>query len=220
VAAFNDGRAEPIKVAPDGDIVWKSERDRWVTVSVRTDCWIEVWTVLGERVSFSRAHKVMDRLSRKHPAVRFALDQDRIIASRVLDAGPFVPQHLFDALAMHLNLADELTWVAEKVLRKRARADQIAGVQHAPPTALLPLLPAARPLNTAALIDAVRSAAASEEVLEAWKPLASHEWAIAQRLPRDAAADPHRVNARLLSAWRRLYRAIEAALEGYGQDAA
>lgn len=215
VASFNDGRDEPIVVAPNGDIVWGSEQDRAVNVSVRTNCWIEVWTVIAAQVSFKKAHRVIDRLSRKHQPVKFALHQDRIIASRVLDAGPFVPQHLFDALGMHLKLVDELDWVADKVLRKRTREAKrrIAGPRPRPPAELLGLLPAARSLTASGLADAVRTAAGSQAALEAWLPLASHEWSAAQRLPRDAAADPYRVNARLLSAWRRLYRAIKTALE-------
>lgn len=215
VASFNDGRDEPIVVAPNGDIVWASDQQRAVSVSVRTNCWIEVWAVIATDVSLTRARRVVEKLSRKHPVVKFAIQHHRIIASRVLDTGPFVPQHLFDAVTMQLDLVDELGWVAGKLLRKRARESQrkIAGARPRPPAELLRLLPAARSLTAAGLADAVRAAAGSQEVLEAWLPLASHEWSAARRLPRDSAADPHRVNARLLSAWRRLYRAIKTALE-------
>lgn len=215
VASFNDGRDEPIVVGPNGDIVWASEQLGVVTVSVRTNCWIEVWAVIAKDVSFPKGRRAVEKLSRKHPIVKFVLQQDQIIACRVLDAGPFVPQHLFDALTLQLEIVDQLGWVADKVQRKRARETQrkVAGPRPRPPAELVGLLPVARSLTAAGLADAVRTAAGSQATLEVWLPLASHQWSVAQRLLRDSAADPHRVNSRLVSAWRRLHRAIEAALD-------
>lgn len=192
-----------LSVSANGDLPWCDANGARVVVSVRNQHFVEVWAVLAERVGFAKAHKVIDQLSRRHPAVRFHLDQDTLIMSRVLDASPFVPEHLIDALSMHLSLAGELGWVREKLLRRRARIEQETTV----PTALAALLPTAYRVSMVRLVAVVADASGDPKTLAAWLEVAKRERQAARDLPR-GDDDTHRVGRRARWAWLRLERAL------------
>lgn len=212
VTTFQESCDEPLRVRPSGDIGWRGLRGTAATVSVRDEHWIEVWSVLATEVGFKKARKVAERLSRRYTGVNFSFRRDMIVMSRMVDAGPFVPQHLTDALAMHLDLATKLSWVQEAVLRKRVKAAR----EQAVPGELMALLPSANRVATAALANQVGAAAGSSATLQAWREVCRRERRRARRLPR-GADDPHRVNYRLRMGWTRLGRAIDVALELHGE---
>ncbi len=83
----------------DGDIVVSGPRGGRAVVSFRPDGGgVEVWTVLATSARLKKAHAAADRLSRRYRGVRFFLDQDRLVASVVLETEPFVPAHLLEAV--------------------------------------------------------------------------------------------------------------------------
>lgn len=206
VATFNEGREAPIVVSGTDDIAWRSDQGSKVYVSVRTSAWIEVWTVLGRRLNRFKAHRVMDRLAPKHPDVRFAILDDRLIASRIIDGGPFVPQHLTDALDLQMALADKLQWVAAEVRRERP-ARPVTPVAD---PALVALLASANRVPKEPLQAAVAEAAGTADVLLGWRRVAFEQWTAARKLPREDG-DPHDVNRLLRLGWYRLMRAASAA---------
>lgn len=212
VSTFQETCDELIKVAPNDDIGWLGEAGAAATVSIRDQNWIEVWSVLATQVSFKKASRVVKQLSRQYTGVSFSLHRDTLVMSRMVDAGPFVPQHLTDALSMHLDLAMKLAWVRESVLRKRVKRERDLVV----PPELIALLPSANRLHSGALADlVVCSAAGSDTVLEAWRTVARRESRRAHTRPR-GPDDPQRVNYRLRMGWMRLGRAIDYALETQG----
>lgn len=211
ISALQDGLSVPLKVAPNGDIPWRN-RSGVVVVSVRNQYWVEIWTVLARQVSFKKARNLMPQLSKRYAGVRFHLQQDNLIMSRLVDASPFVPEHLVDALRLQLALSDRLDWVGERVLRKRAKERQDRVIDPS----LAVLLPVAADLPMGSLCRAVRNAAGSSRTLARWRLVARQEWARARRLPR-GESDPADVSRRLRTAWMRLARAIDLALEATQQ---
>ena len=68
-ATFQSLLDEPLRVHPDGAILWRRRRGlRPVFVNVRDQHWVEVWTVLATQVSFSKARRAIEKLSRRWPA--------------------------------------------------------------------------------------------------------------------------------------------------------
>ena len=133
VAAFNQGRDEPIRVARNGEVRWATRGRNTVVVDVRNRARIELHTILAEEVSFTKAHRLIDQLSAKWFGLRFFLQQDRLVMSQTLIADPFVPDHLLEALANFLRDTDGFSWVQSAVLSRRAkvRHDELAEARYA-----------------------------------------------------------------------------------------
>lgn len=213
VSAFEEACGEPVKVAPNGDIGWLGQSSAAATVSVRDQNWIEVWSVLATEVSFKRARKVIERLSRRYPAVSFSLRRDVLVMSRMVDAGPFVAEHLMDALSMHLDLCQKLAWVREVAARKRVNHERAETV----PAELLALLPSAGRVSTSVLAQRLAASADSTLTLESWRRVCRREWHKARQLPA-GPDDPERLNHRLRVGWQRLGRAVAVALDSRRDD--
>lgn len=121
VATFNQGRDEPVRVSSAGQVRWRIGLGDRVIARVIDATSIEFsWTVAFD-VSLKKARKWIDLLSERHPAMKFALEQDTLVMSYVLVADPFVPALLTNALTKFVSDARRLDWVQAKVLRKRAR---------------------------------------------------------------------------------------------------
>lgn len=129
VAAFSEGRNEPLKVASEGDIHWRTKVGHRVTVSVRNAGRVEFLTVLGRNVGFKKARKVIDELNRKYCGLKFFLVQDTLLMSQVVIAYPFAGDQLHAALRTFLSDTDNLGWVADRVLRKRVKDDRAKVVE-------------------------------------------------------------------------------------------
>jgi hypothetical protein len=207
---------ETLRVAPDGSVAWRTHGSP-VIVRVRDRHWIEIWVALAWDVDAETARRLAHRLSRRHVAINFARRDGALIASRMVDAGPFAPRHVKDALRLHLQLAEELRWVQREARRmsgrdrKKGRRKGAKARRPVPPE-LVALLPSANRISSAALADEVRDRAGGDRsVLEAWREVARAEWVAVRRSRRDD--DPDQVIRRLGSAWLRLSRAIDAALE-------
>lgn len=91
----------------DGDLVVHSEEGATVVVSPRTHR-LEVWTVLARGVEERSVRGAIRRLQRRYPFHRFFLAEDRLVALWTVDAGPFVPEHLTDAVSLTLRLAEKV----------------------------------------------------------------------------------------------------------------
>lgn len=133
VAAFNEGRDEPIRVARHGEVHWATPGGKTVVVGVPNPARIELYTILAEEVSFTKAHRLIDKLSANWFGLRFFLQQDRLVMAQTLIARPFVADHLREALASFLRDTDGFAWVQTAVLRSRAkvRHDAIAQAEEA-----------------------------------------------------------------------------------------
>jgi hypothetical protein len=125
-AALSDWIGGPIKIAPNGSMPWRTPGRNRVVVEVRNAGRIEILAVLGRRVGFKKTHKIMDQLSRKWFGVKFFLVQDTLVMSQTVIAHPFAAEQLTTALRTFMSNRDELGWVAEKVLSRRARDDRAA----------------------------------------------------------------------------------------------
>lgn len=136
-ATFQEGLTDKLRVARNGDIPWASRRGEPIVVSVRNDSRIELWTVLGRRVSFKKARKAIDKLSTEHFGIKFYLRQDVLIMSRTILAMPYVADHLTSALRDFTRISDQLGGVADEVLRERAKVErtQVADAEQAKATA-------------------------------------------------------------------------------------
>lgn len=133
VATFSEDRSEPLKMGPEGEIWWRTPRGNSVVVKVRNEGRIEIRAVLARQVGFRKAHQEIDRLSRQYFGLKFFLIQDNLVMSQIVIAHPFCGEQLSDALRTFIVNTDELGWVAEKVLRKRVKAerDQLADAKQA-----------------------------------------------------------------------------------------
>lgn len=133
VAAFSEGRSEPLKVSPNGYVSWRTRGGNRAMVRVPNAGRIEFLTVLGRNVGFKKAHKAIDELSRKYFGLKFFLVQDNLFMSQIVIAYPFSGEQLNGALRTFLSTTDELGWVADKVLRNRVRGEreQVAKAQEA-----------------------------------------------------------------------------------------
>ncbi len=151
VASFSEGRSEPVKVAPNGSIQWRTPGERVVMVRVRNAGRVEIATVLGQRVGIKKAHKVIDELSRKYFGLKFFLVQDTLMMSQIVIAQPFCGEQLDAALRTFVSNTDSLGWVAEKVLRKRVKVerDALAKAQAATKAAETALAEAQAQVKTA-----------------------------------------------------------------------
>lgn len=124
VAAFSEGRSEPIKVDRNGDVAWRTHGGNRVSVKVRNPGRIELLAVLGRNVGFNKARKVIDELSRKYFGLKFFFVQDTLVMSQIVIAHPFSGEQLQAALRTFLANTDELGWVADKVLRNRVKVER------------------------------------------------------------------------------------------------
>lgn len=129
VAAFSERRTEPLKVAPNGNIHWRTKAGHRVTVTVSNAGRVEFLTVLGRNVGFKKARKVIDELNRKYCGLKFFLVRDTLLMSQVVVAYPFAGDQLHAALRTFLSDTDSLGWVADRVLRKRVKDDRAKVVE-------------------------------------------------------------------------------------------
>lgn len=125
-ATFREWISGQIKVNPNGAMPWRTRGGGRVLVTVRNAGRIEFLAVLGRRVGFKKAHKVIDELSRKWFGLKFYLIQDTLVMTQTVVAYPFVADQLTGALRTFMTNTDQLGWVAEKVISKRAKADRTA----------------------------------------------------------------------------------------------
>lgn len=124
VATFQETLGDRLRVARNGDIPWSGRRGERVVVSVRNSSRIELWTVLGREVSFKKARKVIDRLSKEYFGLKFYLRQDVLVMSRTLVAKPFLAEHLTSALRDFNRISNRLGDVAEEALRERVKVER------------------------------------------------------------------------------------------------
>ena len=152
VAAFSEGRTEPIKVDRNGDVAWLNHGGNRVTVKVRNPGRIELLAVLGRNVGFNKARKIIDELSHKYFGLKFFLVQDTLVMSQIVIAHPFSGEQLHAALRTFFANTDELGWVADMVLRNRVKVERakVADAEQA------------RAEAEAALADAERRVTAAE----------------------------------------------------------
>lgn len=158
VAAFSEGRTEPLKVNPDGDIHWRTRGGHRVTVKVRNAGRVEFLTVLGRNVGFKKARMVIDELNRKYCGLKFFLVQDTLLMSQVVIAYPFAGDQLHAALRTFLSDTDNLGWVADRVLRKRVKVERakVVELETAKVAAELALVKAEADLATVRRVSARR----------------------------------------------------------------
>jgi hypothetical protein len=194
----------------NGDIGVHAQGSARATISVRSNQGIEVWTILAEEVRHKKAHRQIDRLSRKYPHHRFFLVQDDLVASLVVPAAPFVPAHLVDALNWTLSLSARLEHLELDLKRPKRRRE--AEKPSSTDPLLMSLFVSARRLSTAALVDAVtKLSEGSEAVLNAWFLEATFAKDNAKKIAAEQP-DVNDVHARCVSSWRRVIRAINLAL--------
>lgn len=154
-ATFQRQFSGSLKVAPGGEVCWRTKRGAVITVKVRNQARIEIFAPIAEHVIFAKAHDVMGELSRKYFALKFFLVQDTLMVSQSLPANPFVPEQLTSAMRSFTACVDSFAWVADRVLRKRARLDRAAAAEAMQ----------SRAAAEAALADAVRERAVAEAAL-------------------------------------------------------
>ncbi|SNS91441.1 T3SS (YopN, CesT) and YbjN peptide-binding chaperone 1 [Rhodococcoides kyotonense] len=87
-----------IEVSPDGNFaISLGTITAYVYVADRTE--VRVHAPIVERISGrTRAAELVSDLNRRHPRLKFLLVDDRVHVTVSIDASPFVPQHLDDAL--------------------------------------------------------------------------------------------------------------------------
>lgn len=125
-ATFTDWISGPIKVNSNGSMPWRTRGGNRMLVTVRNAGRIEFLAVLGRRVGLKKAHKVIDELSRKWFGLKFFLIQDTLVMTQTVVAFPFVADQLTSSLLTFMHNRDQLGWVAERVVSKRAKADRAA----------------------------------------------------------------------------------------------
>lgn len=124
VAVYNEGRDEPIRVSSNRRVRWDIDRDEPLVVRAANTVRVEFSYVLARQVGFTKAHRVIDQLSKEYVGLKFTLHQDTLVMTQVLVAEPFVPDHLWKIHRSFGRYARELDWVQERVLRKRAKVDR------------------------------------------------------------------------------------------------
>lgn len=123
-AALGEWISGKVKVAPNGSMPWPTRGGNRAVVEVGNPGRIELVSVLARRVSFRKAHEVMDELSRKWLRLKLFLVQDTLMMSQTVIAHPLAADQLTTALGTFMNNRDQLAWVEDKVLSKRARVDR------------------------------------------------------------------------------------------------
>ena len=124
-ATFQGNMDEELIVSNNGKIKWSLNGPEPLVVQVRNAARIELWTLLATEVDFAKAEEALKELSNKHLSYKFFLRQDRLVMSRTLNADPFVPKHLTDALDQTTNLANRLQDLRYTLLRARAKQDRL-----------------------------------------------------------------------------------------------
>ena len=194
----------------DGDICVSGKADARAIVSVRSESRIEVWTVLAEDVEVRKAHELIDEWSQQYSYHRFFLVEDRLVASIVLFAAPFVPGHLVAALQGTLFVSGRLRRRAKRLERSKQRRRPSARLE--PDPRLMSLFVSARRVSTAELVESAGTMSmGSEPVLQRWKAQSTAAHRDAKRALQ-AQGEVHDMYRRSLSAWRRVIRALDLAL--------
>ncbi|TXJ05760.1 MAG: hypothetical protein E6Q27_05065 [Aeromicrobium sp.] len=124
-ATFQGNMDEELIVSNNGKIKWSLNGPEPLVVQVRNEGRIELWTLLATEVDFAKAEEALKELSNKHLSYKFFLRQDRLVMSRTLNADPFVPKHLTDALDQTTHLANRLQDLRDKLLSARAKQDRL-----------------------------------------------------------------------------------------------
>lgn len=133
-ATFQEGRTEPLRIAPGGRIYWSTRGGGRVTVRVRNAVRVELSAVVARNVSFKKAHAVIDDLATRLFGLKLFLVQDTLMMSQIIIANPYAPDQVRNALRTFSADLDKLNeWVPEQVLRKRVRRerDQVAKAEKA-----------------------------------------------------------------------------------------
>ena len=194
----------------DGDICVSGKGEARAIVSVRSESRIEVWTILAEDVDARKAHEVIDEWSQQYSYHRFFLVEDRLVASIVLFAAPFVPGHLVAALQGTLFVSGRLRRRAKRLERSKQRRRPSARLE--PDPRLMSLFVSARRVSTAELVEAAGTMSmGSEPVLQRWKAQSTAAHRDAKRALQ-AQGEVHDMYRRSLSAWRRVIQALDLAL--------
>lgn len=213
VSTFNEDRTMPVRVSANGDINWRTRKGARVTVRVQNAGRIELFSVLAREVSFKKARKVIDEQSRRFFGLKFFLQRDTLVMSQIVIAYPFSGEQLNHALSTFMRNADDLGWVADKVLRKRVKQRRALEV----PPKLMAFLPMATATPRAELSALLETASGSRATLGAWRAVAQREWLRARRL---AALEPEfeSIHKRAGLTWWRLRRAMDVVLEPVDQQ--
>ena len=191
----------------DGDIPISIEPGGTAWVSVRAEEAVEVWTILASDVNHKKALRQINRLSRKYPFHRFFVFRDCLMASAVVTADPFAPNHLIRALNGTMYILAHHHDLDEKLRRTRATESTVIAEPG-----LMNLFVSGRRLDTAELVEsAVHLAGGSRETLEAWRSTAVSARNEAKHVIEEDG-DVNGVRRRTASSWRRVIRAINLAL--------
>lgn len=110
-----------LRVDNSGAIAWRTRGGNRVVLNVRNAGRIELSAVLAREVNFTRAHALIDKLSRQWFALKFFLERDNLIVAQLIVAHPFVAAQLVPALKAFMRDVDQFAWVQEAVERKRTR---------------------------------------------------------------------------------------------------
>ncbi|EFQ84260.1 hypothetical protein HMPREF0063_10976 [Aeromicrobium marinum DSM 15272] len=187
----------------DGHIPVRGEDGAAVWITVRSRRSVEVWTILATEVGFGKAHRAVDRLSRRHPQVRFFLDADTLIASASVSAQPFVPEQLVGAMNGMLRISRGHAGLRHELLRKRRRRE---AAEH-PDTDLMLLFSSIWTNDVDADRLALRLSGSDIPRLRRWATLADAMALTAADAQRPSRAESV-IDARERSArkWRRVAR--------------
>ncbi|KQP79743.1 hypothetical protein ASF37_01650 [Aeromicrobium sp. Leaf289] len=203
----------PLKVAPDGSIRIRDRRGV-VVVSARGRGLVEVYTVLATEVRFKKAHREIDRLSRRHRRVRFFLERDSLLAVVAVHADPFVAKHLHEAVGHLSTLRGRLAHLDDELKRRRLPQPE-SKLKPVDPVLSALVADAAR-LPFEDLVTLLEKAAGPRAVAVTWLGTA--------RLTRDAALVAARASEGSMRAvhmhdWRRWRRTVTALKTVLGESA-
>lgn len=197
----------------DGDICVSGSGGGRAVVSVRSCDRVEVWTILADDVRHKKARKAVDRLSLRHPYVRFFLARDTLVASVVVPASPFAPDHLVRSLNLVLRLSEERGRELDAELSRRPRDDD-SGLTEPVDATLQAIFNSSGQLRAADLVQLVIELAEdNEDVVDSWlrssRSARDEAYASFEGLETGRVRDAFRLSARY---WRLTVSALEAAI--------
>lgn len=197
----------PLKVSSDGSIRMRGVGGP-VVVRVRGHHLVEVVTVLATRVRFKKAHREIDRLSRRHRHVRFFLQRDTLFAVIGVDASPLVAEHLHAAVSRLLFLRTRVVDLDEG-LKKRRLPETLSEADHVPDPLLSVIAADAGRMEAEALAEVLRVTLTDEKQSAAWRAEARRACSRALAATRAAEGPMQRVHLNDWRRWRKVVTAIE-----------
>ncbi len=204
VTAFERHNGRKISVAPNGTTLWAVEGMDPVRVRAVTARWILIGVHLSTSISPERAQRTIDRLNKHNADVRFEFRDGALVASRLIDARPFVAENLIQGLADFIKLVKQLTWV-------RLDPKTPAPIRHEVDPRLQAVLVVADRGKPEFVAGHVRSLAVSTEMLEAWLHTAAVQRCAARKLAAIHGSDGYPY-VRLRRTWEHVMRAIRTVI--------